>query len=126
MKIKSMQFRVLMTVISAMLAITVFIGGLSIYELDQFVQRQTEDFVNVTCENDASQINDVFGDMENSVSIMESYVYGLIESKADIYDSKRQIEIMDQSYDMFVDVAKNTDDAVAYYMRFAPEISNST
>lgn len=126
MKIKSMQFRVLMTVISAMLAITVFIGGLSIYELDQFVQRQTEDFVNVTCENDSSQINDVFGDMENSVSIMESYVYGLIESKADIYDSKRQIEIMDQSYDMFVDVAKNTDDAVAYYMRFAPEISNST
>lgn len=126
MKIKSMQFRVLMTVISAMLSITVFIGGLSIYELDQFVQRQTEDFVNVTCENDASQINDVFGDMENSVSIMESYVYGLIESKADIYDSKRQIEIMDQSYDMFVDVAKNTDDAVAYYMRFAPEISNST
>lgn len=126
MKIKSMQFRVLMTVISAMLAITVFIGGLSIYELDQFVQRQTEDFVNVTCENDASQINDVFGDMENSVSIMESYVYGLIESKADIYDSKRQIEIMDQSCDMFVDVAKNTDDAVAYYMRFAPEISNST
>ena len=126
MKIKSMQFRVLMTVISAMLAITVFIGGLSIYELDQFVQRQTEDFVNVTCENDASQINDVFGDMENSVSIMESYVYGLIENKTDIYDSKRQIEIMEHSYDMFVDVAKNTEDAVSYYMRFAPEISNST
>ena len=41
-----MQFKVLMTVISAMLAITVFIGGLSIYEVDQFVQHQTEDFIN--------------------------------------------------------------------------------
>ena len=126
MNIQSMQFKFLMTVISAMLAITVFIGGLSIYEVDNFVQLQTQDFINVTCEKDASQINDVFGDMENSVRIMESYVYGLIKSETDIKDSKRQIEIMEQSNEMFVDVAKNTDDAVGYYMRFAPEISNGT
>ena len=126
MKIKSMQFKFLMTVISAMLAITIFIGGLSIYEVDQFVQLQTKDFVNVTCEKDASQINDVFGDMEKSVHIMESYVYGLIESEADIKDAGKQIKIMDLTANMFVDVAKNTDDAVAYYMRFAPEISHNT
>ena len=92
MKIQSMQFKVLMTVISAMLAITVFIGGLSIYEVDQFVQSQTEDFINVTCEKDASQINDVFGDMEKSVHIMESYVLGFINSKADdaMYENKRK------------------------------------
>ena len=34
MKIKSLQFKFLIIVISAMLAITVFIGGLSIYEVD--------------------------------------------------------------------------------------------
>ena len=66
-----------------MLAITIFIGGLSIYEVDQFVQHQTEDFINVTCEKDASQINDIFGDMEKSVHIMESYVYGLIKNQSD-------------------------------------------
>ena len=59
--------------------------------LDQFVQRQTEDFINVTCEKDASQINDIFGDMEKSVHIMESYVLGLINSKADIEDAERQV-----------------------------------
>ena len=63
MKIQSMQFKVLITLLSAILAITMFIGGLSIYEVDQFVQRQTEDYINVTCEKDASQINDIFGDM---------------------------------------------------------------
>ena len=45
MKIRSMQFKFLMTVISAMLAITVFIGGLSIYEVDNFVQEQTENLL---------------------------------------------------------------------------------
>ena len=126
MKIQSMQFKFLMTVISAMLAITIFIGGLSIYEVDNFVQLQTENFINVTCERDASQINDVFGDMEKSVHIMESYVYGLIKSETEIKNAKRQIEIMEQSNEMFVDVAKHTDSAVAYYMRFSPEISHGT
>ena len=109
-----------------MLAITIFIGGLSIYELDQFVQLQTEDYINVTCEKDASQINDVFGDMEKSVHIMESYVYGLINDYTDITNPQRRDEIMNMADNMFVDVVKNTDDAVAYYLRFAPEVSNST
>ena len=126
MKIQSIQFKFLMTVISAMLAITVFIGGLSIYEVDKFIQLQTEDFINVTCEKDASQINDVFGDMEKAVHIMESYVYDLIQNYEDIVDPQRQIEIVDQSDDMFVDVVKNTDDVVAYYLRFSPEVSHST
>ena len=121
MKIQSMQFKFLMTVICAMLAITVFIGGLSIYEVDRFVQSQTEDFINVTCEKEASQINDIFGDMEKSVHIMESYVLGLINSKADIGDAERQAGILQRSDEMFVDVANNTDGAVAYYFRFTPE-----
>ena len=126
MKTQSMQFKFLITVISAMLAITVFIGGLSIYEVDQFVQHQTEDFINVTCEKDASQINDIFGDMEKSVHIMESYVHDFINSKADIQDEKKQAEILQRSDEMFVDVANNTDGAVAYYFRFTPELSYNT
>ena len=126
MKTQSMQFKFLITILTAMLAITVFIGGLSIYEVDNFVQLQTNDFINVTCEKDASQINDVFGDMENAVHIMESYVYGLINSEEDVKNPVKQIEIMEKSNEMFIDVAKNTDDAVSYYFRFAPEISDNT
>ena len=50
----SMRFRFLATVIVAMLVITIFIGGLSLYEVDKYVQSQAEDFVKVTCENEAS------------------------------------------------------------------------
>ena len=84
MKTQSLQFKVLITIISAMLAITIFIGGLSIYELDNFVQLQTEDYVNVTCEKDASQINDMFGGMEKSVKIMESYIMDFFTEEGEI------------------------------------------
>lgn len=125
MKTQSIQFKFLITIISAMLAVTLFVGGLSIYELDNFIRLQTEDFVNVTCEKDASQINDVFGDMENAVHIMESYVLGLIKDYSDVVNPERQLEIIKQSDEMFIDVAKNTDDSVAYYFRLDPEISHS-
>ena len=112
-----------MTVISAMLAITLFIGGLGIYEVDKIVQLQTENYINVTCEKEVSQINDIFGDMEKSVHIMESYVFGLINGKDDVYTEEKQADIIQRSDEMFVDVAKNTDGVVAYYFRFTPEIS---
>lgn len=125
MRVKSIQFKFLITVVSAMLAITVFIGGLSIYEVDNFVQSQTGNLVRTTCEKDATQINEIFGGMEKSVHMMESYVLGFINSKTDIRIAENQVEIINRSDEMFVDVAKNTEGAVAYYFRFATELSHS-
>ena len=126
MKPNSIQIKFLLTIISAIIAITLFVGGLSIYEVDDFAQTQTENFINATCEKEAAQINDIFGDMEKSVHIMESYVYGLINDESDIKDSQKQEKILEQSNEMFIDVAKHTDSAVAYYLRFDPDISHGT
>lgn len=125
MKLHSIHFKFLITVISAMLAITVFIGGLSIYEVDNFVQIQTEALVDATCEKEATQFNSIFSGMEKSVKIMESYLLDSIGRVTDIEDREQQNEIIKYVDRMFVDVAKNTDDAIAYYMRFAPEISDN-
>ena len=108
-----------------MLAITVFVGGLSIYEVDHFVQIQTEPLVDATCEKEATQINSIFGDMEKSVRIIESYVLALVENGGGITDRDRQNEIIEYADRMFADVAKQTDGAIAYYLRFDPEISDS-
>ena len=124
MKTHSIQFKFLMTVISAVLAITVLVGGLSIYEVDRFIKNQTEDFINASCKKEATQINDIFGDMEKSVMIMESYILDLVESEADILNRDAQNEIIEHAEGMFVDVAKHTNGAVAYYLRFSPEISD--
>ena len=124
MKTHSIQFKFLMTVISAVLAITVLVGGLSIYEVDRFIQSQTEDYIDTACKKEATQINDIFGDMEKSVRIMESYVLDMVEDNTDIKNRDVQNEIIEHAEGMFVDVAKHTNGAVAYYLRFSPEISD--
>ena len=125
MKNHSIQYKFLATVISAILAITFFIGGISIYEVDRFVQTHTEDYIAVSCEKEAAQVNNIFGDMEKSVRIMENYVLDLIESKEDIENKDKQNELVAKTDIMFGEVARNTDDTIAYYLRFNPEITDS-
>ena len=55
-----MKFQILATLIFAMLAITIFIGGISIYEVDKYIQKESENFVMVTCENEGAQIDNIF------------------------------------------------------------------
>ena len=125
MKKRSIQFKFLTTILAAMSAITIFIGGISIYEVDQYIQRQTESFINVTCENEAVQVNDIFDGMEKSVNIMKNYVLGFFDGMEDFKDRDRQKEVIESSDNMFTDVANYTVGAVAYYLRFAPEIADT-
>ena len=126
MKRNSLQLRFLITVMSAILTITIFVGGLSIYEVDNYIQAQTQNLIEVTCENEASKINDTFKSMEKSVRIMENYLLSFFESSEDVKNRDKQNEVIQFADKMFVNVAKNTDGAIAYYFRLRPEISSNT
>ena len=62
----SMRFRVLAVVILSMIAVAIIIGGLCLYEVDNYIQSQAEDFVKVTCDNEGTKINDSLKNMEKS------------------------------------------------------------
>ena len=126
-KTYSIRFRFLATVIFAMLAVSIFIGGLSIYEVDTYILDQSENFVRVTCVNEWEQINDSLANMEKSAKVMESYLMEFFKSKEDVSDRELQKTVIKNADKMFVDVAKHTSTAgaVSYYFRLDPEISDS-
>ena len=109
-----------------MLAIAIFVGGFSIYEVDKYIRQQTENLIESTCLSEAAQINDIFGDMEKSVRIMESYVLSLFESSPDVENPDIQAKVIADAEEMFAEVAKNTTGAIAYYLRLDPAISDYT
>ena len=122
----SLRFRFLATVVIAILAVTIFVGGLSLYEVDQYVQKQAEDFVSVMCENEAAKINDSLENMEKSVKIMESYLMDFFPSGTNLTDRALQEAAIRSADQMFVDIAKFTsvNGAAAYYFRLDPAISD--
>ena len=108
-----------------MLAIAVFVGGLSIYEVDRFVRVQTENLIDATCEKEATQINSIFSDMEKSVNIMSCYILDFMDSFEEVKTREKQNEIIAEADRMFSDVASHTTATVAYYLRFSIEIADS-
>ena len=122
----SMRFSVLATVILSMLAVTLIIGGLCLYEVDNYIRSQAEDFVKVTCDNESTKINNSLKNMEKSVKIMESYLMDFFSSKDDVADRSLQEEVIKSADQMFIDVVKHTSTsgAVAYYFRLDPAISD--
>ena len=122
----SMRFRFLATLICAMFAITIVIGGLCLYEVDNYIQVQAEEFVKVTCDNEAAQINDSLRNMEKSVKIMESYLMDFFTSKSDVENPSLQEKAIESADQMFIDIVKHTSNggAVAYYFRLDPAISD--
>lgn len=124
-KTHSMQYFILETVIFAMLAITFFVGGISIYEVDKYVLEESEDFVDVICNNQGEQINNIFDDMEKSVKVMGSYVMDFFTEETHIEDEDFQKSLINSVDRMFIEVAEHATGAVAYYFRFDPAISDS-
>lgn len=124
----SMLFRFLTTLIVAMFAVALFIGGLSIREVDKYVNEQAKEFVSVTCEVEGAKINDSLGNMEKSVKIMESYLMDFFESDEQVLDRDFQRTVIARAEEMFEDIIKHTSNsaAVAYYFRLDPEISDGT
>lgn len=126
-KTYSIRFRFLATVIFAMLAITIFIGGLSILEVDKYIQGQSENFVRVSCMNEGERIDNSLKNMQKSVEIMESYLMEFFTSEADVENRELQEKVIKSADLMFIDVAKHTSTAgaVSYYFRLDPSISDS-
>ena len=124
----SMRFRFLTTLIVAIVAITLFVGGLSLYEVDRYIQEQAEDYVGVACTNEAEKINGNLRNMEKSVKIMESYLMSFFTSGADITDRALQERAVENADRMFLDVVKHatTSGAISYYFRLDPAISDGT
>ena len=104
----SLRFRFLVIIIFAIFAITFFIGGLCLYEVDNYIQAQAENFVKVTCDNEAAQFNASLNNMEKSVKIMESYLMDFFKSKDDLKDKELQTKIIQSADKMFIDITRHT------------------
>ena len=126
-KLDSIRFRFLTTVIFAMLAITIVIGSLSIYEVDSYVQELSRSHANGICDNEGERINSSLKNMEKSVIIMERYLMDFFKSETDVEDIEVQRRAIESADKMFVDVAKHTSTsgAVSFYFRLDPAISDS-
>ena len=124
-KAYSIQAAFLSVILVGMFLLALFIGGMSVFEINRFVRASTKELVTEKSAKESAQINGIFAGMETAVRIMESYILDLVADEKDIRSAEFQEELVVQTNKLFAEVAKNTAGTVAYYFRYSPEFSDN-
>jgi diguanylate cyclase (GGDEF)-like protein len=137
----SISSYLLMTIISMILLVSLLLGAVGIFEINSYVDSSARDMTDIVCESEANEIDFMLLGMEKSVLIMNDYVYHFLPEQLAVPDSsldeatkqdvrnqnKEQLRtLITKAEEMFCDIAVNTEGAIAFRLRFAPELTSNT
>ena len=123
---KSIQSKFLTLIISGLLILSLAIGSTCLIFISSVLEENSDIITESVSQTEALRINDTLGEIEASVKIMESYIMSSFDSAESLMDEDYRIAHNAVMKEVFSDIAKNTPGAVAFYLRYNPEITTST
>ena len=122
---KSIKTKLLIVVVLALLATTVLLGGVSFVTMHGVMHKNADELLKSRCEAETTVVNRVFRDMQKSVQMMESYADERLQNVAIFEDPSVYESYTEAMRTMFLDIARNTEGAITFYFRYAPELVSS-
>ncbi|MBP3507667.1 MAG: diguanylate cyclase [Lachnospiraceae bacterium] len=123
---KSIQTKIVSLVIMGIIVSTVLIGGIGTIWVQRAMNRDSATIMNLTCGEKAQELNGILGRMEQSVEILSEYTINNLDSVSKLTNDEEYREEYTQDLsDLGLTIAKETQGAVAIYVRFNPDITTS-
>lgn len=123
---KSIQTKIVSLVIVVIIVSTVLIGGIGTIWIRRAMNQSSADIMNLTCSEKAQELNGILGRMEQSVEILSEYTINNLESTTRLMNDEEYLkEYTQELSELGLTIAKETEGAVAIYVRFNPDITSS-
>ncbi len=124
---KSIQTKFVVLILGCVLLSSVVIGGAGIYNAQKVVDNDSAQIMNLLCNERAQNIDALLSRIEQSVDTLANYSMGELED-VDRFktDSSYVDEYTEYIQNVAVNAANNTEGALAVYIRYNPEFSEST
>ncbi len=124
---KSLQTKFLAVNICSMVVLALIAGGMGIFTTGRLLQRDANRMLNMVCDLEKEQLDQLLGSVEQSVHIMATQSLKELKSVERISnDAAYREEYTLHMLDLYHNVASHTDGIIAYYLRYNPEIAPST
>lgn len=120
---KSIQTKILFVIISAMLVMGVSISIISISYISSILNDDSDMITQSVADAEALKINGELDQIETTVKIMENYVIATLDLQS-LSDAEYEECYLAQAKTAFYDVVENSTEAKAFYLRFAPELTD--
>lgn len=119
----SLQKKFTITIILEILLICLVLGGTGSLMINRVIEKTSLQLLDLTCQEQGAQLNSLLNEVEKSVNIMSNFVLDEFESMDRfINDKTYQAEFEKSMENKFQDIVANTDDVVAYYIRWNYEL----
>ncbi len=126
MRMKSIQTKIMLLVVTALLVCSTLIGGIGIMRFQKTINAETVELLNWTAEEKAQELNGIMGKIEQSVEIMSAYTISNLKSVEAIESDIVYLEGFSREVaELGYSIMNETDGAVSVYLRFAPELAGN-
>lgn len=120
---KSIQTKFITLILSGMLLMALVISSASVFVTNEAIDRDSAQIMGSLCEEKAVQIEKVFDDIENAVDIIAVYAYEQLgDVQALVNDQAYRDEYTQKIENLAVSITENTEDSIAVYYRYNPDI----
>lgn len=123
---RSILSKFLLVVISGLVILSLVISAIAFTTTNSLLRQDANVILTNLCQKEAAAMNDILGDIEKSVQIMAFNVMADLEALPSTPAPEQLQQCADELIPHFFNIAANTNGAVAFYLRFNPEISTPT
>lgn len=123
---KSIQTKIILLILLAMAISSMISGGIGIFRIQEAIDVESVEIMNLLCGEKAQELNSILGKIEQSTKILSEYVVDNYKDEQVLaHDMEGFRSYVSELDALGMTVASETDGAVAVYVRFCPELTNS-
>lgn len=123
---KSIQSKILVVVISALLVITAVVSAIAVNMTHEIMHKDADRILSNATQKEAAIINDTLGDVKKSATIMQHYATSEITDLDSLKDEQFYNNYIAKTKKMFTEIAINTNGVKGYFFRINPDYAGGT
>lgn len=123
---KSIQTKFVLLILISIFVSVMLIGGVGIISAQSAIDNTSTQIMNSICSEKAQELNNTAGRIEQTVNVLAKYAIDNLESIDKLSDVEYVREYTGLLHELYLTAARETEGALAAYIRFAPEISSPT
>lgn len=122
----SIQTKLLILILTGTLISSIIIGSFSIVYAIDSAESEAGNYMNLKCNEKAAEIDEQLLSIEQSVESIASYATANLESVDRLSDEAYRVEFTQSLDSIALNMVKNTNGAIAVYVRYNPQIATPT
>ena len=118
---KSLQAKFIVLILAGIILSSVTIGGLGVYYSRNVTEQDAQEIMNLYCEKETGEIDELLKNIETGTTTLARFAENQMGSLEELQDPAFRDEYVTEVEKLALTIAKNTEGALAVYVRLSPE-----